>query len=65
MEEVGVFSSLQELATRLRATGYIADSIATTTIYWPRDSTSRYYWKDQPEAERPNWHMQLHRLRTQ
>jgi len=28
-----VFSSLQELAGRLRATGYIADSIATTTVY--------------------------------
>jgi len=28
-----VFSSLQELVERLRATGYIADSVATTTVY--------------------------------
>jgi hypothetical protein len=28
-----VFSSLEQLAERLRATGYIADSIATTTVY--------------------------------
>jgi MoxR-like ATPase len=28
-----VFSSLQQLAERLRATGYIADQIATTTVY--------------------------------
>lgn len=28
-----MFSSLQELGARLRATGYIADSIATTTVY--------------------------------
>ncbi len=28
-----MFSSLQELGTHLRATGYIADSIATTTVY--------------------------------
>ena len=29
----GVFSSLEELAERLHAAGYIADSIATTTVY--------------------------------
>ena len=29
----GVFSSLEELAVRLHAAGYIADSIATTTVY--------------------------------
>jgi len=28
-----VFSSLEEVGQRLRATGYIADSIATTTVY--------------------------------
>ena len=28
-----VFSSLEEVGERLRATGYIADSIATTTVY--------------------------------
>ena len=28
-----MFSSLQQLGERLRATGYIADSIATTTVY--------------------------------
>jgi SpoVK/Ycf46/Vps4 family AAA+-type ATPase len=28
-----VFSSLEEVSERLRATGYIADSIATTTVY--------------------------------
>jgi hypothetical protein len=28
-----VFSSLQELEERLRGGGYIADSIATTTVY--------------------------------
>jgi DNA polymerase III delta prime subunit len=28
-----VFSSLEQLAERLRATGYIADSVATTTVY--------------------------------
>ena len=28
-----MFSSLQELVERLRATGYIADSVATTTVY--------------------------------
>src|SRR5437870_8150116 len=28
-----MFSSLRDLEERLRATGYIADSIATTTIY--------------------------------
>src|SRR5271166_6096573 len=29
----GVFSSLEDLAERLHAAGYIADSIATTTVY--------------------------------
>jgi MoxR-like ATPase len=29
----GVFSSLEELAERLHAAGYIADSVATTTVY--------------------------------
>jgi len=28
-----VFSSLEEVNARLRATGYIADPIATTTVY--------------------------------
>jgi MoxR-like ATPase len=28
-----VFSSLEEVGQRLRATGYIADSIAATTVY--------------------------------
>jgi MoxR-like ATPase len=28
-----MFSSLQELSEKLRATGYIADSVATTTVY--------------------------------
>jgi hypothetical protein len=28
-----VFSSLEQVAERLHATGYIADSIATTTVY--------------------------------
>src|SRR5260221_1568614 len=28
-----MFSSLEELSERLRSTGYIADSIATTTVY--------------------------------
>jgi MoxR-like ATPase len=32
-EEAKVFSSLQQLEERLRASGYIADSIATTTVY--------------------------------
>jgi MoxR-like ATPase len=30
---VGVFSSLEDLAERLHAAGYIADSVATTTVY--------------------------------
>jgi hypothetical protein len=30
---VQVFSSLEEVSVRLRSTGYIADSIATTTVY--------------------------------
>src|SRR5579864_8193585 len=33
MVEAKVFSSLQQLEERLRASGYIADSIATTTVY--------------------------------
>jgi len=33
VEEEQVFSSLQELEGGLRATGYIADSVATTTVY--------------------------------
>jgi len=28
-----MFSSLEEVGVRLRSTGYIADSIATTTVY--------------------------------
>jgi MoxR-like ATPase len=28
-----VFSSLEEVSAGLRATGYIADSVATTTVY--------------------------------
>jgi hypothetical protein len=32
-QEPTVFSSLEEVGQRLRATGYIADSIATTTVY--------------------------------
>jgi MoxR-like ATPase len=32
-KEPTVFSSLEEVAQRLRATGYIADSIAATTVY--------------------------------
>jgi hypothetical protein len=28
-----VFSSLEEVSERLRSTGYIADSIATTTVH--------------------------------
>jgi MoxR-like ATPase len=28
-----VFSSLERVSERLRSTGYIADSIATTTVY--------------------------------
>ena len=28
-----MFSSLEEVSERLRSTGYIADSIATTTVY--------------------------------
>ena len=31
--EPRVFSSLEEVSERLRSTGYIADSIATTTVY--------------------------------
>jgi MoxR-like ATPase len=33
MEEATVFSSIRELEEALRASGYIADSIATTTVY--------------------------------
>jgi MoxR-like ATPase len=33
MEVTAVFSSLRELEERLRATGYIADSVASTTVY--------------------------------
>lgn len=32
-KEPTLFSSLEEVGERLRATGYIADSIATTTVY--------------------------------
>jgi DNA polymerase III delta prime subunit len=32
-DEESLFSSLEEVGQRLRATGYIADSIATTTVY--------------------------------
>jgi MoxR-like ATPase len=32
-QEPMVFSSLEEVSERLRSTGYIADSIATTTVY--------------------------------
>src|SRR3989440_11249411 len=32
-KELSMFSSLEQLAQQLRATGYIADSIATTTVY--------------------------------
>ena len=32
-KEPTVFSSLEEVGERLRATGYIADSIAATTVY--------------------------------
>ena len=28
-----MFSSVEEVSDRLRSTGYIADSIATTTVY--------------------------------
>src|ERR1700716_4191482 len=31
--ELSMFSSLEQLAQRLRCTGYIADSVATTTVY--------------------------------
>jgi MoxR-like ATPase len=31
--EIAVFSSVEQLAQRLRTTGYIADSIVTTTVY--------------------------------
>src|SRR5437660_214140 len=32
-QEPQVFSSLEEVSERLRSTGYIADSVATTTVY--------------------------------
>jgi MoxR-like ATPase len=32
-EELSMFSSLEQLVQRLRGSGYIADSIATTTVY--------------------------------
>src|SRR3979490_3168317 len=31
--ELSMFSSLEQLAQRLRGSGYIADSVATTTVY--------------------------------
>jgi len=31
-EELSMFSSLEQLVQRLRGSGYIADSIATTTV---------------------------------
>jgi len=33
VQELKVFSSLEEVSDRLRSAGYIADSIATSTVY--------------------------------
>src|SRR2546429_5641637 len=32
-KELSMFSSLEQLAQQLRGSGYIADSVATTTVY--------------------------------
>ena len=60
-----MFSSLQELSEKLRATGYIADSVATTTVYLAAKLQSRSCSKAQRAAGRLNWHMQSQRRPTQ
>ena len=55
-----MFSSLPELDESLRATGYIADSVATTTVYLAaRLQEAVATGRALPAVERLNWHMQL------
>ena len=54
-----MFSSLEEVGERLRATGYIADSIAATTVYLAAKLQKPLLLKAQRAAARRNSHMRL------
>jgi len=54
-----MFPSLQDVEAGLRATGYIADSIATTTVYLAARLQKPLLLEGPAAAAKPNWHMQL------
>ena len=57
-----MFLSLEEVNVRLRSTGYIADSIATTTVYLASKLQKPLLLEGPPAAERLSWHT-LSRMR--
>ena len=59
-----MFSSLQELEGGLRASGYIADSVATTTVYLAARLQKPLLLEGPAGSGRLNWHTQLRTQRT-
>jgi hypothetical protein len=55
-EESEMFASVEEPNEALRATGYIADSVATTTVYLANCLHKPLLLLEEPEAERPSSH---------
>ena len=60
-----MFSSIEELSGKLRASGYIADSVATTTVYLSAKLHKPLLLEGPAAAARLNWLMQLRKRRTQ
>lgn len=60
-----MFSSLDQLGERLRATGYIADSIGTTTVYLAAKLHKPLLLEARQEVARRNLHMRLPRRQIQ
>ncbi len=54
-----MFSSLEEVGERLRCTGYIADSVATTTVYLAATLQKPLLLEGPAGSGKRNWRTQL------